>query len=82
MHVVCTGRTSEAPEIMQRQTMLHNFVMEKSEVTFQSMALLMSSVCWFVTISLSQKGPHEMYDTELLAHVYCYMVAVCDWHSA
>ena len=25
-----------------------------------------------VTISLSQKGPHEMYDTELLAHVCCY----------
>ena len=26
-----------------------------------------------VTISLCQKGPHEMYDTELLAHVYCYI---------
>ena len=26
-----------------------------------------------VTISLSQKGPHEMYDTDLLAHVYCYI---------
>ena len=26
-----------------------------------------------VTISLSQKIPHEMYATELLAHVYCYI---------
>lgn len=50
MRVVCTGRTSEAPEMMQRQAMLRNFVMEKSEVTIQSMALLMSSVCWLLCV--------------------------------
>ena len=47
----------------------------------QQFSILYSILLITVTISLSQKGPHEMYDTELLAHVYCIHYISAAWSS-